>query len=71
MKKLHIDIGKLRSMLWGKRQEVAEHLGIMPESLSRKLRTGYFTVDELNKIAEALQRDVADFVSIEEVETLG
>ena len=66
MKKLHVDIEKLRGMLWGKRQLVAGHLGIVPESLSRKLKTGYFTVDELNKIAEALERDVVEFASIKE-----
>ena len=42
---------------------VAKHLGIRHESLLHKLKTGDFTIDDLDKIGEALGRDVADFVS--------
>ena len=54
MEKPHFDIEKLRGMLWGKHQLVAKHLGIRHESLLRKLKTGDFTVDDLDKIGKAL-----------------
>jgi hypothetical protein len=38
-------------------------MGIRHELLLRKLKTGDFTVDDLDKIGIALGRDVADFVS--------
>jgi hypothetical protein len=63
MEKPHFDNEKLRGMLWGKHQLVAKHLGIRHESLLRKLKTGDFTIDDLDKIGKALGRDVADFVS--------
>ena len=63
MEKPHFDIEKLRGLLWGKHQLVAKHLEIRHESLLRKLKTGDFTTDDLDKIGKALGRDVADFVS--------
>jgi hypothetical protein len=63
MEKPNFDIDKLRGMLWGKHQLVAEHLGIRHESLLRKLKAGDFTVDDLDKIGKALGRNVADLVS--------
>ena len=63
MDKPHIDIEKLRGMLWGKHQLVAKHLGIRHELLLRKLKTGDFTIEELKKIGKALDRDIGDFVS--------
>jgi hypothetical protein len=59
----HFDIEKLRGLLWGKHQLVAKHLGIRHESLLRKLKTGDFTIDDLDKIGKALGRDVVDLVS--------
>lgn len=63
MEKPHFDIEKLRGLLWGKHQLVAKHLGTRHESLIRKLKTGDFTIDDLDKIGEALGRDTADFFS--------
>ena len=63
MDKPHIDIEKLRGMLWGNHQLVAKHLGIRHELLLRKLKTGEFTIEELEKIGKALDRDIGDFVS--------
>jgi hypothetical protein len=63
MDKPYFDIEKLRGMLWGKHQLVAKHLGIRHESLLRKLKTGDFTIDDLDKIGKALGSDVADFAS--------
>ncbi len=63
MEKPNFDIDKLRGMLWGKHQLVAEDLGIRHESLLRKLKAGDFTVDDLDKIGKALGRNVADLVS--------
>jgi hypothetical protein len=63
MEKPHFDIEKLRGILWGKHQLVAKHLGIRHELLLRKLKTGDFTIDDLEKIGQALGRDVAAFVS--------
>ncbi len=60
MEKPHFDNEKLRGMLWGKHQLVAKHLGVRHESLLRKLKTGDFTIDDLDKIGEALGMDVAD-----------
>ena len=62
MEKPHFDNEKLRGMLWGKHQLVAKHLGVRHESLLRKLKTGDFTIDDLDKIGEALGMDVADLV---------
>jgi hypothetical protein len=63
MEKPHFDIEKLRGLLWGKHQLVAKHLGIRHDSLLRMLKTGNFTIRDLEKIGEALGRDVLDFVS--------
>jgi len=63
MEKPHLDIDKLRGMLWGKHQLVAKYLGIRHETRIRKLKTGDFTVDDLDKISKALGRDMSDFVS--------
>ena len=60
---MEIDIEKLRGMLWGKHQLVAKHLGIRHEYLLHKLKTGAFTVGDLDKIGKALGRNVAGFVS--------
>ena len=58
MEKPHFDNEKLRGMLWGKHQLVAKHLGVRHESLLRKLKTGDFTIDDLDKIGKALGRDI-------------
>jgi len=68
MKKLIIDIEKLRGALWKKRTQIASELGMHPNSLTRKIggdRRFYF--DEINTIAAALGRDTMEFVR--EVET--
>lgn len=65
MGKPNIDIEKLRGMLWGKHKLVAKHMGIRDELLLNKLKTGNFTLEELNKIGKALGRDVVNFVSTE------
>ncbi len=41
-------------------QEVAEKMGISPPALSRALN-GNTTIDTLQKIADALEVDIADF----------
>jgi hypothetical protein len=63
MEKPHFDIEKLRGLLWGKHQLVAKHLGIRHDSLLRMLKTGNFTIRDLEKIGEALGRDVLDLIS--------
>lgn len=63
MEKPHIDIEKLRGMLWGKHQLVAKHMGIRHELLVSKLKTGDFTIEELGKIGKALGKDVVNLVS--------
>jgi hypothetical protein len=63
MGKPHIDIEKLRGMLWGKHHLVAKNLGLRHELLLRKLRTGEFTIEEMEKIGKALGRDISDFIS--------
>ena len=65
MEKPHFDIEKLRGMLWGKHKLVAKHLGIRHESLLCKIKTGDFTIADLNKISKVLGRDVNDLVSNE------
>ena len=65
MKQLEIDFEKLRGAIWGRRSDVASYLGIQPESLSRKLHAERrLTIEELNKIAEALGRDATEFVRV-------
>ena len=66
MEKPHVDIEKLRGLLWGKHQLVAKNLGIRHDSLLRKLKAGDFTTDDLDKIGKALGKDVADFVFTKE-----
>ena len=71
MKRLEIDLEKLRGAIWGRRSDVALYLGIQPESLSRKLHAERrLTIEELNKIAESLGRDTIEFVRIINTEPL-
>jgi hypothetical protein len=63
MEKPNFDIDKLRGMIWGNNQLVAKHVGISDELLLRKLKIGDFTIEELEKIGKALDRDIGDFVS--------
>lgn len=36
--------------------ELARRLGITPQALNRKMKTGYFTVEDLKQIAQACGR---------------
>ena len=66
-KTIEINFHKLRRELWGKSTEVAQMLGIAPQSLSRKLQEHHkLTLDELNRIALHLGRDVSDFLLFKE-----
>ena len=66
-KTIEIDFHKLRQALWGKSAEVAQVLGIAPQSLSRKLQEHHkLTLDELNRIALHLEKDASDFLLFKE-----
>jgi transcriptional regulator with XRE-family HTH domain len=64
---IEINFHKLRRELWGKSTEVAQVLGIAPQSLSRKLQEHHkLTLDELNRIALYLGKDASDFLLFKE-----
>lgn len=63
MKKIFIDWERLRGAVQGKQIEIAEKVGISQPTLSLKLRKQRkISFDELNKIADALNRDTIDFI---------
>ena len=69
-KTIEIDFHKLRRALWGKSTEVAQVLGIAPQSLSRKLQEHHkLTLDELNQIALHLGKDASDFLLFKSTQT--
>ncbi len=63
MKKLNINWELLRGATYRKQRELAEKMGITQPTLSLKLnRQRGLTLDDLNRIAEALGRDTMDFI---------
>ncbi len=68
MKAIEIDRQKLKGAIWGKRNAVAEAIGIHPVSLSRKVNGQQpLTIDELNQIAKHLKQDTMDFLRESEI----
>ena len=63
MKEIAIDFEKLKGAIWGKQPQVAEALGVHPQTLSSKMnRKSRLHLTELNVIARALGRDTMDFL---------
>ena len=57
----------LKKAIWGRRNEVADMLGIDPTSLSRKIhRQQTMSVDELVRIAYYLNIDIRKFIKLPE-----
>ena len=68
---VHVEIDKqtLKQAIRGKRNDVAAHLGLHPNSISRKLSGKQeITIDEINQIADFLKRDATDFVILNDSE---
>ncbi len=65
MKTVHIDKEKLRGSIWGKREAVAQALGLRPNSVTRKLHGDTrLTLEDLNIFARVLKRDATEFLII-------
>ena len=63
LKQAGIDRQKLKGAIWGKRNVVAEAIGIHPVSLSRKVHGQQpLKIDELNKIAKYLEQNTMEFL---------
>lgn len=68
MKQLEIDYERLFGALRGRFDEVSEKaLGTHATVLGRKVRTERLRIEELNKVATFLGRDVHDFLIEKEV----
>tara|TARA_Y100000310_G_scaffold103332_1_gene101680 strand:+ start:2676 stop:2894 length:219 start_codon:yes stop_codon:yes gene_type:complete len=64
---IKIDKEKLRGVIWGKQKKVAVKMDMHPVSLSRKINgTQPMSIEELNTIMRIIDRDVSDFVVIED-----
>ncbi len=67
-KGIFIDREKLRGAIWGKRDQLAEFLGVDPATVSRKMRAKLpISFDELNKISAFLGRDAMEFIEEKEI----
>lgn len=68
MKKVIIDMERLKGALWGKQPCIAGALGIHTKTFNRKVNNkSRLHLDELNIIAETLGRDTTDFLKVVEV----
>jgi len=64
---IEIDRQKLKQAIRGKRDAVASHLGLHPNSISRKLSGKQaLMIDEINRIADFLGRDATDFLILKD-----
>ena len=64
---IKVDKEKLRGAIWGKQRQVADKMNIHKVSLSRKINGMQpLTIVELNTIMQIIDRDVSDFVVIED-----
>lgn len=62
---VEIDTVQLKKAIRGQRDALATHLGIHPNSLSRKISGKHaLTLEELNQIADFLSQDATDFLTI-------
>ena len=69
MKKVHIDFERLKGALSGKQREIAKKIGVTQATLSYKVnRHRKMTLEELNVIAGALERNTTDFLIFEDEE---
>ena len=60
-----VDLDALNRLLYYKKMQIAERIGLAPDTLHRKTRgQREFKVCELNALAEALGVQVSEFVSI-------
>jgi plasmid maintenance system antidote protein VapI len=67
---IEIDRKKLKHAMHGKRDAVAAHLGLHPNSISRKLSgKQVMMIDEINRIADFLGHDATDFLILSDTET--
>ena len=67
MVRVEIDLKQLKKAIHGQRDAIASHLGIHPNSLSRKISGKHaLTLDELNQTADFLNRDATDFLTIQD-----
>jgi transcriptional regulator with XRE-family HTH domain len=41
-----------------KEAELARKMGVSPQNLNNKLKKGYFTIDDLQKVADAMDCDL-------------
>ena len=67
MRKITVDLEKLRGALSGKQTAIAKKIGMTQGALSHKVnRRRPITLDELNQIAEILERNTSDFLVFED-----
>ena len=66
MKKVTIDFEKLRGALAGRQTTIAKKIGMTQGALSHKVHARRpLPLDELNRIADAIERDTVDFLILE------
>ena len=56
MKKIGLDKGKIKNLIWGRFPEIALEMGISTTSLSRKINGSQpLSIDELNRLATIIE----------------
>ena len=71
MEVLHIDIVRLRGLLWNRQSKVAKKAGLEPGTVSRRLIRGDLTIGDINALAHAGGFSVRECVKFTRIENEG